>query len=106
VISARAMDSNFRSSPQNIGGSKGYSVQCVFTGTTVDGTLSLESSTNYSTGLAETWDPIPGASYSPTEAGSITFNLYNQYYPFFRFKWVDSGSSSDSLISVTSNTKD
>ena len=107
VLTARAMNANFTSTPQNIGGLTGYSVQCVFTGTTIAGTITLEASTNFATGTAETWDAIPGASHTPSAAGSVTFNLYSQYYPFFRVKWVDAGTSSaNSLMTVTSYVKD
>lgn len=58
----------------------GYSVQFIWTSTTVQGAVKLQASNDN-----ENWDDITGASYTINDiSGSTLFNVPNVFYRFFR----------------------
>lgn len=112
ILTNQSLNGSFTSAPQPLLQASLYSIQCAATGTAVSGTISLESSTNLinlpdpiNQAASANWDTISGASAILAASGSVTFNLNNQSYPYFRVRWANTNSSSNALVNITSYLK-
>lgn len=105
VLLNEAMDASFNSDAINIEKKNGIGIQCVYAGTTIAGTLKIQSSVDLAAGIDENWDDITSETLSAS--GSSSFNLSNLNAPYVRVSWTDAGTSSaDAFMSITTYVKE
>lgn len=110
IVSSQAINAAYTSGPQDLQQAQGVAIQCVFTGTTIAGTVAIETSVD----LALTADPLNNASSANwnvetnstlAATGNVIFNISAQFIPYFRVTWADTGCSSNARLTITTFVK-
>lgn len=103
------MAGSFTTLPQQLLQTLAYAVECVFTGTTIAGSVEIQASLTYDPANhnAGTWVVVPGSVVALTGAGSGILNAGNAVpaYNWMRVVFADTGSSNDAVMAVTVNVK-
>ncbi len=86
-----------------------FSIQCVYTGLTVSGFVKLQASIDHKQDtqgnilFEGNWDDIPISVTTITGAGVGIYNSDSvPGYPWIRLVYIDSGSSNDAVMTITS----
>lgn len=103
------MMTGFVTAPQQLIQTLTYAIECVYTGTTIAGSVSIEASLTYdpSSHSAGVWVTVPASSTALTGSGAGIINAGNGIpgYNYFRVRFADTGSSGDAVMTVTANVK-
>lgn len=107
------MDDDIESSPIGLPNMIGYSVQAVWTGSTIDGTIKLQCSVDPCSQARTTsredpthWSDVEDSEITINAAGDFVWNVSDVFYPWVRIVYTDgSGGTSDGVLNVRINAK-
>lgn len=73
----------------------GYSIQAIWTGAALVGTVKLQASLDYNpaTGFSGTWSDIGGSTEVVNGPGSFVWNVSNVFYPYVRLVFTYTSGS-------------
>lgn len=107
LLTSVAMNANRTSNAIQLNWMVGYSIQAVFTGSSINGTIKLQGSSDPASDgpqplLTPTnWTDIANSSVTISAAGSQLWNTSDVYYNWVRFVYTDgSGGTSNGVLSV------
>lgn len=90
----------------------GYSIQAVFTGSSINGSIKIQVSDdpapqfNPSNEVPTNWTDIPCSMVTLVEAGDITWNVMDVMYAWYRLVYVDGSSgASNGILSARAQEK-
>jgi len=97
------MAGDITSSVQQLDNAFGYSVQAVYTGSSIAGVISLEASVNHrqddqgNVSVAGDWVAVLNSAQTLSAAGSYIWNIADSMYPYFRVKYAHHADDSGVL---------
>lgn len=111
LVENAVMNANITSVPQQLFNSNGYSVQAVYTGSTINGTCELQVSGDPlnpdNIHPPVNWTVLANSSTAVTSTGVFIWNVQDPYYNYVRFVFIDaSGGTGNGVLNVTVDAKD
>lgn len=112
VLDGTDLTANIVSNPIYLAHVANYSIQIVFSGTTVSGVFKLQGSNDF--GAKEdqidaasitNWTDLAGSSETVTTSGDILWTVDNAGYKWVRLVWTDTASATASITSYRYMTK-